>query len=90
MTALVPIRLGELLFTEPDDFNYEMKLQAEAMTFIDVIEMVVDWWAARKGYGDARPWPESVELNVDAKGKYLSPEQLWLARSVAALLGEQP
>ncbi len=73
--------------TEPDDFNYEMKLMAEAMTFIDVIEMVVDWWAARKGYGDDRAWPESFELNLKSKGKYLSVEQLWLARGMADLLG---
>ncbi len=59
------------------------------MTFLDVIEMVCDWWAARKGYDDPRPWLESVELNFKAKGKYLSEEQLWLARSVAAFLAER-
>lgn len=61
---------------------------AEGMTFLDVIEMVCDWWGARKGYDDARPWEETVELNFKAKGTYLSAEQLWLAESVATWLGE--
>jgi hypothetical protein len=59
------------------------------MTFMDVIEMVCDWRGARKGYGDTRTWEESVELNFIAKAKHLSPEQLWLAREVAAFLGKQ-
>jgi hypothetical protein len=60
-----------------------------SMTFVDVIEMVVDWWAARKGYADSRAWQESFELNLQHKGKYLSPAQLWLAREVAALLSHE-
>jgi len=75
--------------TELDDYNYAVKLAAEAMTFIDIIEMVVDWWAARKGYGDTRPWAESVELNFKSKAKYLSPGQLWLAQSVAELFEKE-
>jgi hypothetical protein len=59
------------------------------MTFLDVIEMVCDWWAARSGYNDSRPWLESVELNFTAKGKYLSEPQLWLAREVAAFLAQE-
>jgi hypothetical protein len=73
----------------PDDFTYFSAKDAAAMTFLDVIEMVCDWWAARKGYDDPRPWPESVELNFKAKGKYLSEEQLWLARQVASFLAEK-
>lgn len=57
-----------------------------AMTFLDVIEMVCDWWGARKGYDDTRSWRDSVELNLAQKGKYLSDEQLWLARQVAEFL----
>lgn len=85
-----PRLLGEAAEEErglPDDFTYFTTVDSAAMTFIDVIEMVVDWWAARKGYADPRPWPESFELNLKAKGKYLTPHQVWLARSVAALLG---
>lgn len=59
------------------------------MTFLDVIEMVCDWWGARAGYDDPRPWMESVELNFKAKGKYLTPEQQWLARDVASFLEHQ-
>lgn len=82
-------RLVAGIDTEPDDYQYVMKLAAEQMTFIDVIEMVCDWWAARKGYDDPRPWAESVKLNLEAKGKYLSTEQLWLVRSVAEFLSQQ-
>lgn len=57
------------------------------MTFLDVIEMVCDWHGARKGYDDPRPWQESVALNFTSKGKYLSPEQRWLAEQVAEFLG---
>lgn len=71
----------------PDDATYWAAHSAAAMTFLDVIEMVCDWWGARKGYGDTRSWDESVELNFTSKGKYLSAEQLWLAREVAAFLG---
>lgn len=72
----------------PDDFTYWSAHAGATMTFIDVIEMVCDWWAARKGYDDTRPWAESVELNFTAKGKFLSAEQLWLAREVARFLDE--
>jgi hypothetical protein len=72
----------------PDDAtSYWAAHGAARMTFLDVIEMVCDWWGARKGYGDTRSWQESVELNFTAKGKYLSTEQLWLARDVAVFLG---
>ena len=60
---------------------------AEGMTFLDIIEMVCDWRGAQQGYDDPRPWSETVELNFKAKGKYLSTEQLWLARQVAGFLG---
>lgn len=60
---------------------------SERMSFIDVIEMVVDWRAAWKGYGDARPWLDAFNSNVGAKKKYLTEAQLWLAGEVAALLG---
>lgn len=75
--------------TEADDERYEIKRGEAAMTFLDVIEMVCDWWGARKGYDDPRPWDESVELNLSQKGKYLSPEQLWLAHEVATFLASE-
>lgn len=73
----------------PDDCTYWYARMAADMTFLDVIEMVCDWWAARKGYDDPRPWAESVRLNLEAKGEYLSAEQRWLAESVAAFFGRQ-
>ena len=70
----------------PDDCTYWTASDGAAMTFLDVIEMVCDWWAARKGYNDTRPWRESVELNSKAKAKHLNEWQLALARDVAAFL----
>lgn len=70
----------------PDDFTYFTAHDAAAMTFVDVIEMVCDWWAAARGYGDTRPWAESVELNLKAKGAMLSADQRWLVRQVADFL----
>ena len=57
------------------------------ISFLDVIEMVCDWWGARKGYDDPRSWADSVKLNLETKGKFLTPEQRWLAEQVAAFLG---
>lgn len=71
----------------PDDCTYWSAHAGAQMTFLDVIEMVCDWWGARKGYDDSRTWQESVELNFKSKGDLLTPEQLWLAREVASFLG---
>ena len=54
-------------------------------SWLDIVEMVCDWWAARQGYADnQKTWDETVELNLKHKGHRLSPEQLWLVRQVAA------
>lgn len=85
-----PKLMGEAAERErglPDDATYWAAHGAAYMTFLDVIEMVCDWWAARKGYGDTRPWVESVKMNLDQKGKHLDAHQLWLAQEVAAFLG---
>lgn len=84
-----PTLLGEAAETArglPDDATYWSARDAAAMTFLDVIEMVCDWWAARKGYGDERSWDEGLALNMEHKGKHLSEQQQWLAREVAAFL----
>lgn len=71
----------------PDDATYWAARDGHEMTFLDVIEMVCDWWGARKGYDDSRmTWLESVDMNLESKGKYLSNEQQWLVREVAAFL----
>lgn len=72
--------------TEPDDARYFAALNENRMSFLDVIEMVCDWWGARKGYNDPRPWRDSVDLNFAKKGHLLSREQRWLAEEVADLL----
>lgn len=70
-----------------DDATYWAAYYAGRMTFLDVIEMVCDWWGARRGYDDSRmSWPESVAMNLESKGKYLSDEQKWLVREVAEML----
>lgn len=58
-------------------------------TFLDIIEMVCDWWGARKGYDSTMSWADSVDLNLLQKGKYMSKEQQWLARQVADFLEKQ-
>lgn len=58
------------------------------MSFLDVIEMVCDWWGAGRGYDSKIPWDQSLEMNLTQKGKYLGPEQMWLAREVARFLAE--
>lgn len=62
------------------------------MTFLDIIEMVCDWWGARKGYHDERPWAIAVQMSLETKKRYLAPWQIELVHSVAAFLdarGEQ-
>lgn len=85
-----PKLMGEAAETErglPDDATYWGAHTDARMTFLDVIEMVCDWWGARKGYDDSRmTWPESVEMNLKSKGKHLSEQQTWLVREVAAFL----
>lgn len=72
----------------PDDATYwDARIGAE-MTFLDVIEMVCDWWGARKGYDDHRGWRESAALNLEHKGKYLSDGQRWLAEQVVEHLAQ--
>jgi len=86
-----PKLLGEAAEKErglPDDATYWSAHVAARMTFLDVIEMVCDWWGARKGYNDSRmTWAESVAMNLDSKGKHLSDEQKWLVAEVADFLG---
>jgi hypothetical protein len=88
-----PKLLGEAAETErglPDDFTYWQAHDGAHMTFLDVIEMVCDWWGARTGYDDSRmTWPESVEMNLTSKGKHLTEQQIWLVREVAAFLEAQ-
>ncbi len=74
----------------PDDATYWAAHAASRMTFLDIIEMVCDWWGARKGYNDSRmSWTESVAMNLESKGKYLSDEQQWLVRDIAEWLGRE-
>jgi hypothetical protein len=69
---------------------YQLGRSENEMTFLDVIEMVCDWWGAGKGYDDSRPWSEGAALNLESKGKYLTPEQRWLAEQVVEFLAESP
>jgi hypothetical protein len=73
----------------PDDATYWEAHHAARLTFLDVIEMACDWFAAWKGYGDQRPWLESAALNLEKKGEHLSAAQRWLAEEVVEFLGKQ-
>lgn len=69
----------------------EFEVGLRGMSFLDVIEMACDWWGARKGYNDSRmTWPESVEMNLESKGEWLTPEQRWLVKQVAGWLEAAP
>lgn len=59
------------------------------MSFLDVIEMVADWWAAGKGYENDMAWLEAVEENLRSKGLYLGEWQHDLALDVARFLGSK-
>lgn len=63
--------------------NYWNTRTGAQLTFLDIIEMVCDWWAAQKAYGNSLTWMESVEKNLESKSQYLSKEQRWLAEQVA-------
>jgi hypothetical protein len=71
----------------PDDCTYWSAHSAARMTFLDIIEMVCDWWGARLGYNDSRmAWLESVKFNLESKAKHLDDQQIWLVHEVAAFL----
>ena len=73
----------------PDDATYWEAHGGARMTFLDVIEMVCDWYAAWKGYGDTRSWAQSSILNLEKKGEHLSPAQRWLAEEVIVFLEQK-
>jgi hypothetical protein len=85
-----PKLLGEQAEAErglPDDATYWSAHASGRLTFLDVIEMVCDWWGARLGYADSRmTWMESVEMNLTSKGKHLDSHQIALVHEVAAFL----
>lgn len=71
----------------PDDATYFNATFTHRMTFLDVIEMVCDWWGARKGYDDSRmAWLESVEMNLKSKRDHLNEWQVALVHEVAQFL----
>lgn len=74
-------RSGLLMDADPDTHVQ--------MDFLDIIEMVCDWWGAGKGYDDPRAWEDSVKLNIENKGKYLNDSQIWLVNEVAAFIGKE-
>lgn len=63
----------------------------QPQTFLDVIEMVCDWWSAFKTYAKphGKTWEEAFAQAYEAKVKYLTPAQGWLAHEVAAFLSRQ-
>lgn len=69
---------------------YDAGVSPRELTFLDIIEMVCDWWGASKGYDDPLAWSDTVALNFESKGKYLTPEQRWLAEQVVTFLEAKP
>ena len=62
----------------------------EEMGFLDIIEMVCDWYGAYLSYhsgGDGdRTFEEGLLQNLGRFGSVLSGEQIWLARQVGIFL----
>lgn len=57
------------------------------LSFLDVIEMVCDWYGAREGYADStKGWLEGVEDILKIKGKLLNEHQKWLVLEIAEFL----
>lgn len=85
-----PVLLGDAAEHDrglPDDYTYWSARDGARMTFLDVIEMVCDWWGARLGYADSRmTWRESIEMNLKHKGQYLNEWQVALVHDVAQFL----
>lgn len=82
-----PKLIGEAHPLAHDDWHYWNARYAANLTFLDVIEMVCDWWGARLGYADSRmSWKDSVAMNLKSKADYLSEWQTALVHEVALFL----
>ncbi len=55
------------------------------MGWLDITEMVCDWWAAGQAYGTT-PWHKTLEIQKERFD--WSPEQWWLIEQVASFLGD--
>lgn len=65
--------------------HVEFHDSAHDMTFIDIIEMVCDWWAASKTYGTNTLQKKLPELKE--QGDFSEP-QLWLIDEVVEMLND--
>lgn len=59
----------------------------EDMNLIDLLEMVVDWYAATQKHNDGNIW-KSIEINTERFG--LSPQLVSVIRNTAAYLERMP
>lgn len=55
------------------------------MGWLDIVEMVCDWWSAQQTYGSKRPWADTLRYNIESWA--WTPEQRWLIVQVATFLG---
>lgn len=55
----------------------------ESMDFLDLIEMVCDWYAAFQTYGSQGTWEENMEKQRGRFGETFSDGQWWLIFEVA-------
>lgn len=64
-------------------------IPAETMTFLDIIEMVCDWWSAYKTYGSQGTWEENIDKQVERFGSTLNAGQAWLVRQISTWIAKR-
>jgi hypothetical protein len=66
--------------------------EGRTQTWLDVVEMVCDWWAAWRGYDDnKRTWMETVRLNLVRRQDLIrgGSGERWLVFRVAEMLDKE-
>lgn len=68
--------------------SLDVRVAAQDMTFLDLIEMVCDWRGAFLGYGSQGTWQENMHRQRDRYkvDQWFTKEQWWLIEQVASLL----
>jgi hypothetical protein len=67
----------------PEYFEFN-GMTLEDMDWLDIVEMVCDWWSANQTYGKQTPWADNMK--IQEKRFDWSPEQWWLINQVSDFL----
>jgi len=80
----------------PEHHGHEMdsavtlnvRVAAQDMSWLDIVEMVCDWRGAYLGYGSQGTWEENVGRQRYRYVNYFTKEQWWLIEQVARFVGQ--